>query len=83
MSILTSNIVCDAIEGPSKGKRCIFPFIFYGKYYNRCTWNDAPTGQPWCSTKVNATGFHIEDAGNWGVCGTDCPAESKNTRSLK
>ena len=29
--------------------------------------------QPWCSTEVDENGVHVEEQGNWGDCGPDCP----------
>ena len=72
------TLACKAIEGPSKGKKCIFPFKYFGKSYNECTWNDAPTKKPWCSTNVTEDGYHIEENGNWGVCGNGCSIPGRN-----
>ena len=76
-------LACKAIEGSGKnanGKPCIFPFIYFGKTHNKCTWNDAPTNKPWCSTMINnSTGEHVEDNGHWGLCGEECPIEGKST----
>ena len=60
-----------------KGQRCVFPFIFYGNNYTECTWNDAPTGEAWCSTSTASSGHHVEDKGYWGVCEEGCPTEGK------
>ena len=49
-------------------KPCVFPFIYGGKSYDKCTTEGHD--QPWCSTKVNAGGYHID--GNWGNCDSNC-----------
>ena len=66
---------CKTIAGPSKGKDCVFPFVFNGKKYNECAFDSDGF---WCSTKVDSTGTHI--TGNWGICGSDCP---KGKKTLK
>ena len=48
--------------------KCVFPFTFMNKTYKTCprTLHRERNGKPWCSTKVDIDGNHIE--GNWGVC---------------
>ena len=31
--------------------------------------------KPWCSTKVNDKGVHINGQGKWGYCGSECPCD--------
>ena len=60
------------IGGPSKNKKCIFPFTFDGITYTShkgCAHNK---GGHWCSTKVDINGNHIGNRGNWGFCGSAC-----------
>ena len=60
------------IGGPSKNKKCIFPFTFDGVTYTShkgCAHNK---GGHWCSTKVDINGNHIGNRGNWGFCGSAC-----------
>jgi len=61
---------CKTIAGPSSNKNCIFPFVFNGTRYNRCAFDSDGF---WCSTRVDSTGSHIAGAGNWGICGPNCP----------
>ena len=45
-----------------------------------------PYYQPWCSTKVDATGTHVGKQGFWGNCGPQCktpPKGQKNTLTGK
>ena len=51
----------DSDEGEETGKECIFPFQFNGNVHNECTWDQAAPGNPWCSTKVDENGVHIEN----------------------
>jgi len=54
------------------GRICQFPFIYEGKKYNRCTTDNDPDGKLWCSTKVDSSGNHVQNAGQWGYCGNTC-----------
>ncbi|XP_026577891.1 epididymal sperm-binding protein 1-like [Pseudonaja textilis] len=40
-------------EGNSKGKRCVFPFIYNGKRFNSCTNQNSQDGRFWCSVTSN------------------------------
>ena len=60
------------IGGPSKNKKCVFPFTFDGVTYTShkgCAHNKEGH---WCSTKVDINGNHIGNRGNWGFCGSTC-----------
>ena len=52
------------------GGQCVFPFIYGGKSYDKCTTEGHD--QPWCSTKVDEEGNHIGGRGNWGNCNETC-----------
>ena len=67
----------DSDEEEETGKECIFPFQFNGNIHNECTWDQAAPGNPWCSTKVDENGVHIENIGEWGICGEGCPIARK------
>ena len=45
----------------------------------KCTYNGnfGNETEPWCSTKVDDMGRHIENQGNWGYCGENCPLPGK------
>ena len=60
---------CITIAGPSVDVQCIFPFEFNGRVYYDCALD---SDGYWCSTKVDSTGSHIGEQGNWGVCGPTC-----------
>ena len=66
------SIECKPKEGPGSGGLCIFPFKYHGTSQNGCIWEDAAPGKPWCSTKVDKQGNHVENEGNWGICGEEC-----------
>jgi len=64
------NKNCKTIDGPGKGKPCIFPFIYQEKEYNTCTKDgDDEVHEYWCSTKVD-DGVHV--SGEWGRCSKRC-----------
>ena len=62
---------CKTIEGNDPDKPCVFPFIHKGKTYTTCTKSGRNSCKPWCSTKVDESGIHIEE--NWGFCNSGCP----------
>lgn len=67
---------CTTVSGKRPNEKCIFPFRFRGKNYNRCI--DPPKGKNgtrWCSVKVYDNGKHIK--GHHGFCGNNCPGVSK------
>jgi len=41
-----------------------------GKTHDECT-TDGNDGEAWCATKVDGSGFYINDM--WGVCAPGCP----------
>ena len=67
---------CYTTGGGTTGAACVFPFIFRGKLRNSCTWDDADSGKPWCSIRVDEHGHHIGEKGLWGYCSGACPIES-------
>ena len=54
----------------TKSEKCIFPFIFRGVTYYKCTNKYDPYNKYWCSTNVNSQGIHIQ--GYWGYCNNIC-----------
>ena len=66
---------CIAMDGPGKGLPCVFPFKYDEVTYNTCTNRNKflTNNIPWCSTKVNEGGYHIQGEGNWGNCDETCP----------
>ena len=72
----------DSDEEEETGKECIFPFQFNGNIHNECTWDQAAPGNPWCSTKVDENGVHIENIDEWGICGEGCPIARKGNAFL-
>ena len=77
--ILISVCITSTEEGGEngKGKQCIFPFIYQNTRYEKCTTVDSHT--PWCSTNVDKSYHHIEEAGYWGACLDNCTVEGKIT----
>ena len=63
-----------------RGQPCIFPFMVYdeeenqNRTFDKCTTefcgNYCSNGNVWCSTQVDADGFHT--MGNWGYCSNEC-----------
>ena len=66
---------CKTVAGPSSGMECVFPFQLGGVSHMACTLHGSSPGNPWCSTKVDASGEHI--GGHWGDCGPECPFEGR------
>lgn len=56
----------------TSGKPCVFPFIANDKVYTACTTDGG--SPPWCSTKVDAAGYHVSGQGQWGNCSATCPS---------
>ena len=66
-------------------KPCVFPFKLgnNNKTYHACTYDysHVTAYKPWCSTKVNETGWHVgknpDGTKNWGICtdGTETEEE--------
>ena len=49
----------------SNGDKCVFPFIYKGKKYEKCTLDDGGDRE-WCSTQTDSSGNHI--SGKFGRC---------------
>eukprot|EP00092_Neocalanus_flemingeri_P054714 GFUD01064474.1.p1 GENE.GFUD01064474.1~~GFUD01064474.1.p1 ORF type:complete len:306 (+),score=62.46 GFUD01064474.1:112-918(+) len=49
-----------------EGERCVFPFIWKGQKYSKCTYTDSPT--PWCPTMLNSDGTVVSN--RFGDCST-------------
>ncbi|CAB4054633.1 unnamed protein product [Lepeophtheirus salmonis] len=63
-------------------KFCVFPFIYEGETFNKCTSKDANEGSVWCgATSVNETGHVIE--GQWGDCKEGCPGARRECNDLR
>merc|ERR1711999_44223 len=66
---------CLTVSGPDTGSACIFPFTFNGVTYVSCAewvYGGDNQGQKWCSTKVDASGVHVNGEGKYGICAADC-----------
>ncbi|KAG8140247.1 hypothetical protein E2320_003033 [Naja naja] len=50
-------------EGNSKGKRCVFPFIYNGTKFNSCTNQNSEDGRFWCSVTHN-----YDKSQQWSYC---------------
>merc|ERR1712107_729400 len=67
-----SSGTCTTSSGPAAGQPCVFPFT--GLTYNSCAdwiYGGQPSGTTWCSTKVDSSGVHVNNEGNYGFCSTD------------
>eukprot|EP00096_Caligus_rogercresseyi_P013095 TRINITY_DN5750_c0_g1_i1.p1 TRINITY_DN5750_c0_g1~~TRINITY_DN5750_c0_g1_i1.p1 ORF type:complete len:454 (-),score=80.17 TRINITY_DN5750_c0_g1_i1:1399-2760(-) len=63
------NSVCNinTIQTEKKpSRRCVFPFIYKGKLYNKCTPDHSVNGREWCATEVTPLGEVLN--GQWGDC---------------
>ena len=65
---------------------CVFPFRFgrKGIIFHGCTTkgNSPRDKKPWCSTKVDFRGVHINGQGYWGYCSHDCPKDVTGTKEI-
>jgi len=59
----------------TSGSACVFPFTYGGKVYTWCTL-DGGFSIPWCSTKTDESGNHIQ--GNFGDCPGSCYVQLVN-----
>merc|ERR1712012_136652 len=72
---------CVTSSGPAAGQACVFPFTFSGVTYNSCAdwiYGGQAAGTTWCSTKVDSSGVHVNNEGNYGFC----PSDSACTTSV-
>ena len=62
---------------PDHGKPCVFPFMYEGKEFFKCTTYiySACSSCIWCGTQFNVT----DDSG-WGMCGERCAKEGEYVR---
>jgi hypothetical protein len=65
----------DSTGPAAAGTPCVFPFTFGGETFSTCTpwvYGGEHQGKPWCSTKVDSSGVHVNGEGNYGFCGSQC-----------
>eukprot|EP00095_Tigriopus_kingsejongensis_P004780 maker-scaffold77_size404793-snap-gene-2.16 protein:Tk04780 transcript:maker-scaffold77_size404793-snap-gene-2.16-mRNA-1 annotation:"serine protease easter precursor" len=55
-------------SGTPTPQACLFPFIYRGLVYNKCTSDYDPEVKPWCSVRLNSEGEHVSGDGGWGHC---------------
>merc|ERR1712227_1126408 len=70
----SSSGSCVTTGGPATGSTCVFPFTYAGVTYNACAdwiYGGQAAGTTWCSTKVDSSGVHVNNEGNYGFCSTD------------
>ena len=69
-------------DSREKNVPCHFPFILFGKVYEKCTTAKDPDGKFWCSTEVDESGQHVRK--KWGYCSNKCDLSEiqTNTRYL-
>ena len=58
-------------KGREKQKKCVFPFKYEGKTYNKCTRDNSENRKSWCAFKVNRAGVAVN--GKWADCDKGCP----------
>merc|ERR1711862_814710 len=78
-----SSAQCFTNSGNYPNTSCVFPFIYNGVSYNKCTLVDADIrhDQPWCATQVDGRGGYI--ASHWGNCGPQCSVEEASDLRLE
>ena len=55
--------ICKTNGGPSSFQKCVIPFKWNGKTYNKCPPDIEKPEKYWCSTKVDTNGVHIPKIG--------------------
>ena len=60
----------DQTTGGKRNKPCVFPFIYDGVEYTRCTIKNS-RDDSWCATKVDDEGIVVNN--EFGNCGIGCP----------
>ena len=65
-------LTIDTGNGGNVGAECIFPFVFRGVVYKKCTRVGDANNKLWCSTKVDDKGVHVNDEGYFGHCNPKC-----------
>merc|ERR1711933_404219 len=76
---------CVVSSGPAAGQTCVFPFTFNGVTHNSCAdwiYGGQPAGTTWCSTKVDASGVHVNGQGHYGFCPSSCPGVQPQSINL-
>jgi len=53
---------------------CVFPFIYEGETYNKCTTVGSENEAPWCATEVDENGEVVRNT--WEDCEEGCPGTS-------
>ena len=62
------SLECKTNGGNVRDEPCVFPFIYEGDVYQKCTAKSHD--QHWCFTKINEDGIGV--GGQWGNCGLGC-----------
>ena len=66
------------------GRQCVFPFQFFGRTYNECTWdwaiNSEGNGSAWCGTQETAYSWNDN---TWGECGGGCLIQGMKQTKIK
>merc|ERR1712154_661452 len=71
ISTSSSCTACTTTGGPASGQDCVFPFTYNGVTHNSCAdwvYGGQTSGTTWCSTKVDSSGVHVNNEGNYGFC---------------
>ena len=53
--------------------KCIFPFLYKGQSYEKCTSDFSENGKPWCAINIQPLTEVPEDGFHWGDCSENCP----------
>ena len=56
-----------------EGKECVFPFLYKGKSYRKCTTDFSENGRSWCAIDIQPLTEVPEDGLHWGDCEQHCP----------
>ena len=61
---------------------CIFPFIYKGQTYEKCTTVDSDNEKPWCAYDIQPGTEVPQDGKHWGDCNFDCPGGGMRNHEL-
>jgi len=67
-SVPIENKPCNTVGG----KKCVFPFRYKEKTFDRCTFYETENNDPWCATEVYDNGY-VTELG-YDYCAKSCDA---------
>ena len=56
-----------------RGNQCVFPFLYQGKSYSKCTTDFSENSKAWCAFNIQPNSEVPEDGLHWDDCEPHCP----------